>query len=144
MITAFETRPTFRFSLRALFGVTTITAILLCYFVWVSQAVRRSSPDKVEFWLDWFHNGTPQERESAANVIATYVRTGPATQPMIDALCEAAADKNVNIRSAAAFGLDKLARTNQRAQSVLQRLADNDPDENVRSMASQALLKGID
>lgn len=101
------------------------------------------SPDDVAFWVDRFHNGKPQDRETAAHLIATFARKGSADSATVDALCEAAIDKNVRIRQRAVFGFDELAKSNKRASDALKRLRDDDPDADVRGMARQALEKGI-
>lgn len=135
--------PEIRFSLRTLLAITTAAALLTFYFVWLSKPAKSSSPDKPAYWVHQFHNGTRQEREAAVNVIASHVRKGNVSPALIDVLCEAATDKNVKNRLSAVLGLDKLKSKDSHAKSVLEKLAKNDPDSNVKSMAQQALDVGI-
>lgn len=141
-----ERRP-FRFSLRLLFVAVAAAAVGFWLGLMLAERMRSAdggfSPDQDDFWLSWFYRGDENQRKQAVDIISYRARGENPDRRFVKVLGEAAADEDPAIRFKAAVGLEHAAKSDTHARLILQGLADQDPDENVRRMARQALTEGI-
>jgi len=137
----------FRFSLGFLFVAVTAAAVGFWLGSILAERMRPAgggfSPDEDDFGLSWYYRGDEYQRQNAVGIISYRARGKNPDPRFAKVLCEAAADDDPAIRFLAAAGLEQAAKTDADARLILQGLAVQDPDENVRRMARQALTERI-